>query len=472
MTFFCIHSTLIVKMRLEAKLALSNALSKLLLVLLGALVIPPIVQRVAVAHTDLRLRDKQRRVLALIARDGLQAFERGERAETYADYNIFKQEYITLTPLPVGATLPPERIFEEPRQVDQQVEDFRILSFARPALKPGQRAFRLEIGSSLATVELLTDTLRQLALWVLVAASLLTVVSDAAFAHYLLGPLRELIARKLRGIRQPSDFRFELIDTDTTDFRRLDERLNSLMRQVQSAFAKEREFMSNVSHELLTPVSILQSRFENMLQDPTLPESQAQQIVESQRTLYRLRNTVRTLLLIANIENEQYLRDEPVRLGDVVADVAEELDDRRQQRDIALEITLTGDDIRPHANASLLHTLVRNLLSNAIKYNHESGRIRVVGQPTPAGGYTLRVEDTGPGIAAVHLPFLFDRFRRFHGNAPGSPEGYGLGLPIAQTIASFHGATLRAESELGRGTAFVLEFVPLTEPNMGFMAPS
>jgi len=459
-------------MRLEAKLALFNALSRLLLVLLGTLVIPPIVQRVAVAHTDLRLRDKQRRALALIARDGLQTFERGERAETYADYNIFKQEYITLTPLPAGATLPPERIFEEPRQVDQQVEDFRILSFARPANGPGQRAFRLEIGSSLDTVELLTGTLRQLALWVLVAASLLTVVSDAAFAHYLLGPLRELITRKLRGIKQPSDFQFELIDTDTTDFRKLDERLNSLMRQVQSAFAKEREFMSNVSHELLTPVSILQSRFENMLQDPRLPDAQAQQLVESQRTLHRLRNTVRTLLLIANIENEQYLRDEPVRLSATVADVAEELDDRRQQRDIGLEIDLTGDDVRPRANASLLHTLLRNLLSNAIKYNHEGGRIQVVGRATPGGGYTLRVEDNGPGIAPAHLPFLFDRFRRFHGNAPGSPEGYGLGLPIAQTIAGFHGATLRAESELGRGTAFIVEFAPLAGPALGFTTPS
>ena len=459
-------------MRLEAKLALFNALSRLLLVLLGTLVIPPIVQRVAVAHTDLRLRDKQRRALALIARDGLQTFERGERAETYADYNIFKQEYITLTPLPAGATLPPERIFEEPRQVDQQVEDFRILSFARPANGPGQRAFRLEIGSSLDTVELLTGTLRQLALWVLVAASLLTVVSDAAFAHYLLGPLRELITRKLRGIKQPSDFQFELIDTDTTDFRKLDERLNSLMRQVQSAFAKEREFMSNVSHELLTPVSILQSRFENMLQDPRLPDAQAQQLVESQRTLHRLRNTVRTLLLIANIENEQYLRDEPVRLSATVADVAEELDDRRQQRDIGLEIDLAGDDVRPRANASLLHTLLRNLLSNAIKYNHEGGRIQVVGRATPGGGYTLRVEDNGPGIAPAHLPFLFDRFRRFHGNAPGSPEGYGLGLPIAQTIAGFHGATLRAESELGRGTAFIVEFAPLAGPALGFTTPS
>ena len=458
-------------MRLEAKLALFNALSKLLLVLLGALVIPPIVQRVAVAHTDLRLRDKQRHVLALIARDGLQVFEQGERAETYADYNIFKQEYITLTPLPAGAPLPAERIFEEPRQVDQEVEDFRILSFARPSAAPGQRAFRLEIGSSLATVELLTDTLRQLALWVLVAASLLTIITDAAFTHYLLEPLRELITRKLKGIRQPSDFRFEPIDTDTTDFRRLDDRLNSLMRQVQSAFAKEREFMSNVSHELLTPVSILQSRFENMLQDPTLPEAQAQQIVESQRTLYRLRNTVRTLLLIANIENEQYLRDETVRLATTVADVAEELDDRRQQRDLALEIDLAPGGVLPRANASLMHTLLRNLLSNAIKYNHEGGRIRVIGRPTADGGYTLRVEDTGPGIAADHLPYLFDRFRRFQATGPGSPEGYGLGLPIAQTIAGFHGATIRVESEVDHGTAFVLDFGPSTTA-AGFMPSS
>ena len=459
-------------MRLEAKLALFNALSKLLLVLLGSLAIPPIVQRVAVAHTDSRLRDKQRRVLALIARDGLQAFERGERVETYADYNILKQEYISLSPLPAGAALPPEHIFEEPRQVDQQVEDFRILSFAWPPGVPGQRAFRVEIGSSLATVELLTTTLRGLALWVLVAALLLTVLSDAAFAHYLLAPLRELIVRKLRGIRQPSDFRFEPIDTDTTDFRRLDDRLNSLMRQVQSAFAKEREFMSNVSHELLTPVSILQSRFENMLQDPTLPEQHARQIVESQRTLYRLRNTVRTLLLIANIENEQYLRDEPVSLSAAVADVAEELDDRRQQRDISLEVDITGNDVRPLANTSLMHTLLRNLLSNAVKYNHEGGHIRVVGRPTSNGGYTLRVEDTGPGIAPDHLPYLFDRFRRFHANAPNSPEGYGLGLPIAKTIAGFHRATLQAESEIGRGTSFVLTFSPATGYAAGFMPPS
>jgi signal transduction histidine kinase len=458
-------------MRLETKLGLFNGLSKLLLVLLGALLIPPIVQRVAVGHTDQRLLDKKAELLHLIERDGLATFLRAEHDESYADYNILKQEYIAITPLPAspnGPTGPPtERIFEEPRQVDKEIEDFRILSYVAPLGAVGgaklangaePRLYRLEIGSSLATVELLTDTLRRLALWVLVAGALITVFTDAAFAHYLLGPLRELISRKLRSIRQPGEFSFQRLDTDTTDFRRLDDSLSALMRQLQASFEKEREFMSNVSHELLTPTSILQSRFENMLQDPTLPEQHAQQIVESQRTLYRLRNTVRTLLLIANIENEQYLRDASVPLTQTVQDVAEELDDRRQQREITLHIDLQPDYVVPRANATLLHTLLRNLLSNAIKYNHEGGQIKVLGRPTPSGGYELRVEDQGPGIAAENLPLLFDRFRRFHATGPSAPEGYGLGLPIAQTIAAFHKATLRAESEVGKGTAFILDF--------------
>ena len=147
-------------MRLETKLGLFNGLSKLLLVLLGALLIPPIVQRVAVSHTDQRLLDKKAELLHLIARDGLDTFLRAEHDESYADYNILKQEYIAITPLPTppgGATAPSERFFEEPRKVDKEIEDFRILSYVAPlgALNPASRAalhgavprlYRLEIG--------------------------------------------------------------------------------------------------------------------------------------------------------------------------------------------------------------------------------------------------------------------------------------------------------------------------------------
>ena len=441
-------------MRLEAKLALFNALSKLLLVLVGVVVIPPVVGRVALAHTDQRLREKQAEVLQLIRRDGISAFVREEQHEAYADYNILKQEYITLGRLPGGPVDQPVRLFNEPRQVDNDVEDFRILSHG---FGYQGRSYRLEIGSSLATVELLTYTLRHLALWVLVVGALLTVLTDAAFAHYLLRPLQRLIATKLQGVHHPSAFRFEPLATDTTDFRRLDDSLNAMMRTIQSAFAKEREFMSNVSHELLTPVSILQSRFENMLQDPKLAHAHSLKIVESQKTLYRLRNTVKTLLLIANIENEQYLRDETVSLAAVLAEVTNELDDRLAQRELRLRLDLAPDGVLPHANRTLLFTLLFNLLSNAIKYNHAGGSITVEGRRAPDGRYCLRITDTGPGIAPENIPHLFDRFRRFHSGA-AAPEGYGLGLPIAKTIAEFHEAELSATSTVGHGATFTLLF--------------
>ena len=443
-------------MRLEAKLALFNALSKLLLLLTGALVIPPVVSRVAIAHTDQRLHEQMGEVLSLIKRDGITTFVRTEHDEAYADYNLLKQEYITLTPVPTNVKhLGKVNIFEEMRQVDNEIEDFRILSYTLPSRGP--RTYRLEIGSSLGTVELLTSTLRSMALWVLVIGALITILTDAAFAHYLLRPLRVLIERKLRGVQHPSAFSFTPIPTDTTDFRRLDTSLSRMMRQIQSAFEKEREFMSNVSHELLTPVSILQSRFENMLQDPDLGEAHSLKIVDSQKTLYRLRNTVRTLLLIANIENAQYLRDEPVSLATVLADVINELEDRLAQREIRLLQELQPDYVLPAANRTLLFTLIFNLLSNAIKYNNWGGDIIIQGKLRPEGGYRLSMTDTGPGIAPENIPHLFDRFRRFHSGG-ASPEGYGLGLPIAKTIAEFHGAELVAESVVGRGTTFSLLF--------------
>jgi len=440
-------------MRLETKLVLFNALSKLLLVLLGVVAIPPIVGQVAIAHTDQRLREKQEEVMSLIKRDGITAFVQGERSDAYADYNILKQEYITLTRLPATAATP-MRLFDEKRQVDNEIEDFRILSHV---FVNGNRSYRLEIGSSLATVELLTYTLRHLALWVLVVGALLTVLTDAAFAHYLLRPLRRLISHKLVGVHHPSAFRFDPLRTDTTDFRHLDDSLNGMMQKIQSAFAKEREFMSNVSHELLTPLSILQSRFENMLQDPQLGHAYSLKIVESQKTLYRMRNTVKTLLLIANIENEQYLRDEPVSLATVLAEVTNELEDRLAQRELKLLMELHPDYVLPNANRTLLFTLLFNLVSNAIKYNHEGGSITVEGQQRPSVGYQLRITDTGPGIAAENIPHLFDRFRRFHKGAT-APEGYGLGLPIAKTIADFHDVQITVESEVGHGASFVLTF--------------
>jgi signal transduction histidine kinase len=99
-----------------------------------------------------------------------------------------------------------------------------------------------------------------------------------------------------------------------------------------------------------------------------------------------------------------------------------------------------------------------NLVSNAIKYNHEGGDIFISGRKTD-NQYQLSINDTGVGISKEHLPFIFDRFKRFR---PDDEVSYGLGLPIVKSIADFHGMVLKVESELNKGTSFTVLFPGIT----------
>ena len=219
--------------------------------------------------------------------------------------------------------------------------------------------------------------------------------------------------------------------------------------------------MSNVSHELLTPASILQSRFENMLQDPTLPEQHAQQIVESQRTLYRLRNTVRTLLLIANIENEQYLRNESVRLSD-----GRGRGGRGTGRPppAARHRPGSGPGRRRHPpHWPMPACCTRCCATCSPTPSNTTARAAASGcWAGPAhGGYTLRVEDyrarhrprkpcltcsTGSGVSTPTR-----RARR---------TATAWACPLPKPLPASTGPRCGPNRTVGRGTAFILDFQP------------
>src|SRR5690606_16271068 len=129
----------------------------------------------------------------------------------------------------------------------------------------------LEVGRSLATIHEIERTLQKFGLVTLLVIALLTTISDIAFTRILLKPLKEIVA-KLRDTRDPTSFRFRKVKTNTTDFRYLDESIHAMMTRIEEVFTKEREFISNVSHQLLTPVSIVQSKLENLLSHHTLSE--------------------------------------------------------------------------------------------------------------------------------------------------------------------------------------------------------
>jgi signal transduction histidine kinase len=232
-----------------------------------------------------------------------------------------------------------------------------------------------------------------------------------------------------------------------------------MMKKVKAAFQAEKEFITNVSHELLTPISILQNRCENVLADPAISEEMAMKMVDFQRTLIRLSKVVKALLYISRIESEQYLRNETVSIQELTSEVTSELEDRIDARGIKIESHWNNDFVLTASNRSLLHPLIFNIISNAIKYNQENGLITITGK-TEGGIFQLSIKDSGVGISKEHLPYIYDRFKRFR---PEDESSYGLGLPIVKTIAAYHGIEITVDSTPGAGATFTLHF-PLQPP--------
>jgi signal transduction histidine kinase len=435
-------------MRLQSKLTLFSAASKvvILLLLIGGL--PPLVHRVALLNTDQRLLEKERQVVDLIASQGIASFIAEGDNGAYGSYNLLKEEFISLEQVAPG--LVADAIENSLRKVEGEVVEYRVRS--RTYDVNGNR-YLLEIGRSLATIRESSQTLQRYAFYFLVAVVVLTVFVDLAFSKILLRPLT-LIIRRLQRVEHPGTFKAQALRTSTQDFIYLNNTINDMMGQIQSAFLKEKEFIGNVSHELLTPISILQNRMENLLTDPNLPQPYQEKIVENQKTLHRLKNIIQALLLISRIENEQYLRNETVAVEALAREVVEEIRDRAEAREITLEADLPENWVLAQANYSLLFTMVFNVVNNAIKYNKPGGTIRVEGKMVNQA-YELCVRDTGIGMAADQLPHIFSRFKRLHGP---DGESHGLGLPIVQTVAQFHKIKLSVTSVVGEGTAFCFRF--------------
>ncbi|NDK57587.1 sensor histidine kinase [Pontibacter fetidus] len=435
-------------MRLQSKLTLFSAISKIVVVLLLIALLPPLIHRVAIVNTDKRLNEKKDSVLEIISNQGIENFIAEGSEGAYGSYNLLKEEFISIEQIPEPIAV--DTVENSLRKVENEIVEYRVLSLT---FEVDNKYYLLEIGRSIDTIQESINTMQQYALYFLAAVILITVFIDLAFNKILLQPLI-VIVRRLKKIGHPSTFTHKTINTTTSDFLYLNNAINDMMGQIQDAFQKEKEFIGNVSHELLTPISILQTRMENLLTDPEMPEHLLVKLVDNQKTLHRLKNIIQALLLISRIENEQYLKNEEVSLTVLANEVAEEIADRAEAKEIKLHVNLEDNWTLPQANYSLLFTMLFNVVSNAIKYNKPNGSITISGAPK-GKGYELCVSDTGVGIAQENLPHIFNRFKRLQG--PDN-ESHGLGLPIVQTVARFHKIKITVDSTIDVGTTFCFRF--------------
>ena len=435
-------------MKLLGKLTLYITLSKSAIVLLFILLLPRLVNDVAFQYTNYTLQEQKKEVLGEINKNGIDYYFQGD--SSYGSYTLLKEEYISLEPAGTGITR--DTIETSRRIVENDTLTYRVLIHE---FEYKDRNYTLEIGKTIAAINQYNQPLQRVALYVLITLIALTLFIDLIYTRLLLRPLGVIINTRLVNRKFPFKEHLPPIKTTTRDFKYLDNSLIDLMDKIHEAFDKEREFTSNASHEMMTPISILQNKIENLMLDNDLNEELQERIMGIMKTLNRLKSIVRSLLMISRIENDQYVKSDRVDIKKLVEEVMTELEDRLEARGIRFILSFSNDHILQYLNRDLLFQLIFNLVNNAIRYNKENGEISITGYLDPVKSYRLLIADTGIGIPAKDLDTIFDRFKK---SDPAEGEGYGLGLSIVKSIAQYHGMRIEVKSEYGRGSVFSIIF--------------
>jgi two-component system sensor histidine kinase ArlS len=364
---------------------------------------------------------------------------------------MLKEEYISLEPVEKGFVL--DTIYTDERIIEQDTLNYRVLTHS---FLTENGTYLMEVGKTIETIDQYKRPLQRIATYVLLGLILITLIIDLFYTRYLLRPLDRIIRTKISNRKFPFNENSAPIKTTTTDFRFLDDSLINLMEQIHEAFEKEREFTANASHELMTPIGILQNKIENLMGEPDVSDFVQERLIGMQKTLNRLKRIVHSLLLISRIENEQFSKKDTVSASELFADVMDEISHRLSERDISLKMEISKLITLDNINRDLLFQMIYNLVNNAIRYNKQSGFIHIADRINPDGSYDVDLIDSGIGIPEEDIGTIFNRFKK--ANQSEDSAGYGLGLSIVKSIADYHKITISISSEISKGTTFTISF--------------
>lgn len=242
------------------------------------------------------------------------------------------------------------------------------------------------------------------------------------------------------------------------DLNRLAETFNRMVTELERADRHRRNMTADIAHELRTPLHVIQGNLEGILDgvyEPTAEHVHA--TLNETRILARLVEDLRTLSLA---EADQLpLAREAVDINDLIADVVTGFSGQAEANGVTLnaEVPTDSDRLTITGDAGRLDQVLSNLVANALRHTPDGGTITLRADPLPKG-VRLSVKDTGEGIPATDLPYIFDRFWR--GDAARSrTEGgsSGLGLAIARQLVQAHGGQIDVASTVGTGTTFTIE---------------
>ncbi|MBE9463155.1 sensor histidine kinase [Dyadobacter subterraneus] len=248
------------------------------------------------------------------------------------------------------------------------------------------------------------------------------VILNRRIATQIWKPFHSTLDR-LKSFDLNSQNNINLEKSDIQEFEQLNQALYQLIAKNISVFRQQKEFTENASHELQTPLAVLKSKIDLLMQNESLTESQSELIASLNMPLSRVSRINKNLLLLAKIENQQFAEDELINMTELVNQNLEFLGEHLIAKNNTVEMEI-DEDSSVTANKSLVEIMLVNLLLNAIRHSQENGTIRI-----KLTDKDLIISNTGNN--PLNKDTLFKRFITSSSNTPSS----GLGLAIVKEIA-------------------------------------
>jgi signal transduction histidine kinase len=295
--------------------------------------------------------------------------------------------------------------------------------------------------------------LLDLMLLCIIVALILSFVGGIYMVNQMLSPLNKIITtvNDIQAERLASN-RLEVINS-SDELGRLSLTINSLLERVDKAMQTQKKFLSDAAHELRTPLTILKGNTEvAMMKEDSNKITLSKNLVE----INHLITLTNDLLLMARFDNHSMkLMRKRFDLSNLIKEAILNFEQRFKEHQIQLVANI-DDRILIDGDPTLIKRAIYNLLDNSIKYIGNGNAVYVSLRKSKSGGIQLSIRDEGIGIPENKLTSIFDRFYRVQEDRNKDIEGTGLGLSIVKSITDIHGFKLVVQSELNKGSAFII----------------
>lgn len=292
-------------------------------------------------------------------------------------------------------------------------------------------------------------------LFVIIGLSLVCTLIDFLRRKFTVDKATAQILRATERITS-GDFSVKLVPRHSfrhyDEFDEIMENLNVMTAELSKIEVLKTDFISNVSHEIKTPLAVIRNSALSLLDETLNAEERKSRTETLVKATARLNDLVMNILRLNKLENNVITPEyAEVRLDELLAEAVISFEDPIDEKGIELECDF--DEIPAYTSPSHLELVWNNLLSNAVKFTPAGGKIGV-SLKRDGNDAVLTVTDSGCGISAETGKHIFDKF--YQGDTSHAEEGNGLGLPIVKKVVELLGGEIGVESQIGQGSRFTV----------------